>query len=134
MKQQTKQHTMKQSNAPIRLVILPFEIEAKLSNEYACGGWDKRFKASMTLECEQLDEHGFVVENQTLIQTVRDYFAKSKYQASCEQLCQCIARISHDLMGDRLTRAQVQVFNLTGYTEIEWTKGTSIPPLPFCET
>lgn len=125
---------MKQANAPIRLVILPFEIEATLSNQYACGGWDKRFKASMTLECVALDEHGFVVENQTLIQAVRDYFATSKYRASCEELCQCIANIAHKLMGDRLTRATVQVYNLTGYTEIDWTQGTAIPPLPFCET
>lgn len=118
---------------PIRLVILPFEIEARLSESTACGGWDKRFKAGVMCECYELDENGFVIENQTLIQNIRDYFAQAKYKASCEQLCQCIAHLCFRMTGKRLTRVTVQVFNLTGYTEIDWQAGSEVPPLPFCE-
>jgi hypothetical protein len=116
----------------IRLVILPFEIEAKLADSTACGGWDKRFKASIDVACVQLDEHGFVIENQTLIQCVRDYFAKAKYVASCEQLCQCLVHICYEQVGERMTQCKVRTYNLTGFTELQWYCGQEIPPLPVC--
>ena len=118
--------------APISLVINPFAVEAKLAEDHVCGGWDEHFKTAITLECENLDNHGFVVENLTVIKTVRDFFRGKKYVASCEQLCQCIARICHDLAPDRLNRINVKVYNLTGHLEIDWRKGQALPPLPEC--
>src|SRR3954466_9774193 len=95
--------------APVSLVINFFDIAAVLAEGHACGGWDKKFRASIVLECEKLDEHGFVVENMTVIKAVRAFFKGRKYVASCEQLCQCIAHICHDLAGGRLTRVNVKV-------------------------
>jgi len=128
-----KTKTRNSKKAPIKLVILPFEIPAKLAAVNACGGWSKKFRAAITLEVRQLDDMGFVVENQSLIANVRAYFGKAKYRASCEQLCQGIVNLSHNLVGARLTRTTVQVFNLTGYTEVVWSKGEQVPPLPHCE-
>jgi hypothetical protein len=126
--------TLKLDYAPIRLVINPFDVRARLAEGHACGGWDEKFRAAVTLECENLDKHGFVVENMTVIKTIRKFFKGRKYVASCEQLCQCIAHICHDLVGERLTCAEVKVYNLTGHLEIKWCKGEAIPPLPFCVT
>lgn len=126
-----KRHNKK---SPIRLVIDPFDVRARLAEGHACGGWDEKFRAAVTLECDDLDQNGFVVENLTLIRTIRKFFKGKKYVASCEQLCQCIAHISRELVGPRLKRAHVQVINLTGHVEIEWRKGEKIPPLPMCVT
>ena len=120
--------------APIRLVINPFDVRARLAEGHACGGWDEKFKTQVTLTSQNLDEHGFVVENLTVIRTIRKFFKGKKYVASCEQLCQCIARICLDLVGERLTHVHVKVYNLTGHLEMDWDKGESIPPLPFCVT
>jgi hypothetical protein len=118
--------------APISLVIRPFNVKAELAENHVCGGWDEHFRTAVTLECDDLDSHGFVVENLTVIRTIRKYFKGRKYVASCEQLCQCIARICFDLGGERLTRIHVKVYNLTGHLEIDWRRGYSIPPHPQC--
>ncbi len=126
--------TLNPKLAPVRLVILPFDVRARLAEGHACGGWDEKFRAAITLTSDRLDEHGFVVENMTVIKTVRDFFRGKKYVASCEQLCQCIANICHNLAGERLQHVHVKVYNLTGWLEIDWNKGEAIPPLPFCVT
>lgn len=126
--------TLKLEKAPIRLVINPFDVRARLAEGHACGGWDEKFRCAVTLTSEDLDEHGFVVENMTVIKTIREFFKGKKYVASCEQLCQCIAHICHKLAGERLTHVHVKVYNLTGHLEIDWNRGETIPPLPFCVT
>lgn len=124
--------TLRLNPAPVSLVIEPFDVRARLAEGHACGGWDEKFRTAVTLESETLDEHGFVVENMTVIKAVRAFFKGRKYVASCEQLCQCIANITHGLGDDRLTRIKVKVFNLTGHLEIDWQRGQTIPPLPHC--
>lgn len=132
-------HRMKEANttlnpvlAPISLVIDPFTVKARLAQNHVCGGWDKHFRTSVTLVSEDLDKDGFVVENLTVIRTIRKFFGNRKYVASCEQLCQCIAHICHDLGGERITAIHVKVFNLTGHLALDWHRGQSIPPLPEC--
>jgi len=118
--------------SPILLVINPFEVEAFLAEDHVCGGWDTHFRTDIVLESSSLDENGFVVENMSVIKAIRDFFKGKVYVASCEQLCQCIARICHDLAPNRLTRINVKVYNLTGHLEINWKRGQALPPLPHC--
>jgi hypothetical protein len=126
------QHSLKLNTAPVSLVIEPFDVRSRLAEGHACGGWDEKFKASVTLISTDLDEHGFVVENLSVIRAIRKFFKGRTYVASCEQLCQCIAHICHDLVGDRLISCHVKVFNLTGHLALDWERGQSIPPLPLC--
>lgn len=119
-----------QKPSPVRLVINPFEVVSYLADGEACGGWDEKFTAAVTLTSEQLDEHGFVVENMSVVNAVRDFFKGRMYKASCENLCEAITNICHSLVGDRLTHAHVKVFNLTGHLELDWHKGDMVPPLP----
>lgn len=127
-----KATTLNANFAPISLVIKPFAVAASLDKHHVCGGWDGHFKAAVTIVSDNLDENGFVVENLTVIRTIRKFFKGRKYRASCEQLCQCIAHICHGLAGDRVTSIHVKVYNLTGHLEINWNKGQTIPPLPHC--
>jgi hypothetical protein len=133
--------TMKNTKRPkgihkptITLVTDPFEVEAKLIHDDACGGWKKSFRAAIEVQCSDLDEHGFVVEALTLIQTVRDFFATATYKASCEQLAGCVINLVTKLVGDKLTHVQVKVFSLTGHIRMEWREGDVVPELPFCVT
>lgn len=116
----------------ITLVTDPFKVEAKLTPDNACGGWDKEFRAAMEVTVDELDQDGFVVEAKALIQMVRDYFKPATYRASCEQLAQCIVNLVHGLVGDKLLTVKVQVFSLTGHIRMEWKAGDQVPELPFC--
>ena len=114
----------------ITLVILPFWIPAKLADNAACGGYNKRFRAEIHLTVTTLDCDGFVVENLSLIKACRDRFKMTMYKASCEELSMGIVNIAHEMLGDRLITATVKVFNLTGYTQTVWKRGELIPPFP----
>lgn len=117
----------------ITLVTNPFKVEAKLTPDNACGGWDKEFKTAMEVTVDELDEDGFVIEAKSLIQTVRDYFKPATYRASCEQLAQCIVNLVHGQVGaKKLLGVKVQVFSLTGHIRMEWKAGDKVPELPFC--
>jgi hypothetical protein len=116
----------------ITLVTDPFQVEAKLSPENACGGWDKKFKAAVEVQVRELNEDGFVVEARSLIQAVRDYFKPATYRASCEQLAQCIVNLVHGMVGKKAVGIKVQVFSLTGHIRMEWKAGDQVPELPFC--
>lgn len=135
MRTPTKNKRPKGIHKPsITLVTDPFEVEAKLIHDDACGGWRKNFRAAIEVQCSDLDEHGFVVEALTLIQSVRDFFATATYKASCEQLAGCIVNIVTKLVGEKLTGVQVKVFSLTGHIRVEWREGDKVPELPFCLT
>jgi hypothetical protein len=120
--------------APIKIYLKPFHVDAELADGNACGGWDENFTAELALECETLNKDGFVLENQTIIRSIRKFFAGKKYIASCEQLCQCIARLCYDMAPDRLNTIHVKVYNLTGHLEVTWTRGLDVPPLAVCVT
>lgn len=115
----------------ITLVTDPFKVEAKLSPENACGGWDKEFEAELSVSVNQLDQDGFVIEAKSLIETVQDYFAPATYRASCEQLAQCIINLVHSQVPHALA-IKARVFSLTGHIRIDWNKGDQVPELPFC--
>jgi hypothetical protein len=123
----------RKSKPTITLVTDPFEIEAKLAPDGACGGWNQKFRAALEVTTSELDQEGFVVEARHLIQTIRDYFKNATYRASCEQLAQCAVNLICNLVGkDVLLRIKVQVFSLTGHIRMEWKAGDEVPDLPFC--
>jgi hypothetical protein len=114
------------------ITIKPFAVRASLAVGEECGGWDGHFRASITMDCKELDKRGFVVENLSIIRATRKFFAGRKFVASCEQLCECIAHLANKLGEGRLTRIRVRVYNLTGHVDLDWKRGCSIPPLPVC--
>lgn len=111
----------------ITLVTNPFDVEAKLFHVDACGGWQGKFSCAIETQCQSLDEHGFVVEAVTLIQAVREYFAKATYKASCEELALCIVNVIANLVGPTVTAIQVKVISLTGHIRVDWKLGEEVP-------
>ncbi len=116
----------------IRLVLEAFYVNAILANAAVCGGFDgdEQFEATVELEVEELDVNGFVVDNHGFIEYVDEQFSKTMLKASCEELAMGLVNLAHRKTDDRLVACRATVTNRTGYAEIKWEKGQSVPNFP----
>lgn len=125
---------MRTKKPTFTLITNPFNVDAKIIHQDACGGYSKQFRAQIEVECNKLDQHGFVIEVNSIVESVQNFFATATYKASCEELAACVIKIILDLGGDKLTRVQAEVFGANGRIRAEWRKGDEMPHLPLCVT
>ncbi len=122
--------TQKKAKSQITLFLKPFSVEASLADNHVCGGYDGQFRMSCELTVDTLDGSGFVTDNLSVIKEVKRSFGKTMLKASCEELACGVVNVASKLVGTRLIKASVRVFNLTGHVQVQWNEGEEIPEFP----
>lgn len=111
-------------------------VRVNLAETFVCGGVYDNFVFTAEVETSTLDESGFTVDVKELIAAVHKAFdpADGMLVASCEQLAEGVANVFYRVMGSRLERCEVIVYNLTGRVEFSWTDEDPMPRFPSLAT
>ena len=131
------------SQPKFSIFIERFRVEAFIAAASRCGGYDRGFDAQINITVDSLDDSGFVIENEGLVEKLQMQFAfgttkaescgtdRSIWKASCEQLTAGIANVIATLIPkERLIALDIQVFNQLGFTRLQWDMGDTIPEFP----
>lgn len=123
------------------LFIEQFRVDALIAKIARCGGYDLGFEAELTVTTKDLDDEGFVVHNEKLVDLVRNWFkygqseersgCPSIWRASCEQLTEGLVNVVTQMVPKgRLVSVHARVFNHMGHTDLVWKKGQKVPDFP----
>lgn len=112
---------------PTTLFLKKFGVVVELVQDSPC-----EFQVSLSLECLELDQLGFVTDPKNLIQQIREAFADGILRAHDEQLAAGVIHVAYHEMGGRLLRAQARVYNPRGHVEVHWSvmSGLPVPSFP----
>jgi dihydroneopterin aldolase len=116
------------------ITLTRFTVDAQLADNHVCGrGNEQRFTAEMKLTAQDLDDQGFVVNNREFIEHVRSAF-HGMHTASCEQLAEGLINLAVTNISIRLTKASARVYNETGWVDVAWERGQTVPSFPLHST
>lgn len=103
---------------------------ARLHEHEQCGAeGSAAFTYEVWVECDQLDQHGFVLDNR-LIQQAFDGWSTYRWYASCEALVGGAIRNIHAMMRGRARKIVVKIApGPHASMRLTWTSGCMLPAI-----